>query len=342
MSVHSVRELAKRVGLSHTTVSDALRNHPRVRRETRERVQREAEALGYRYNPLAGAVMSEIRRGGVETFRGTVAVVDVESQAEREEGARNYHRAVYGGAKAAAETMGFRTEPFVLGKRMSIARLGQVLETRGIRGVLVLPVEVEPDLTGLPWDRLTGIYTDYIIERPGLDCVCSDHFRSMVILLQKVAELGYRRPGFAISLAQDERLLHRWEAAFRTHLLYDPRFQAVPPLLVPEVRRQAFLPWFRKQKPDIVLCHRAEVLDWMKEAGAEVPRTHGFGCLNVMMSPVSVAGMDLQPHLIGQRAVQILASQIHHNAYGLPGTASTMTIPARWVDGPTARTMTRS
>ena len=70
-----------------------------------------------------------------------------------------------------------------------------------------------------------------------------------------------------------------------------------------------------------------------------VPQTHGFCCLNVKLSSVPVAGLDLQPSLIGERAMELLVSQIYSNKYGIPETASNTTIPSAWVDGPTVRSM---
>ena len=68
-----------------------------------------------------------------------------------------------------------------------------------------------------------------------------------------------------------------------------------------------------------------------------VPATHGFCCLNVIMSAIPCAGLDLQPRLIGARGIELLIAQIHRNEYGVPEHPMTTTIPAIWVDGPTLR-----
>ena len=51
----TIRTLAEALGVSRTTVSEALRNHPRVNLETRRRVQEWAQSAGYRFNPLASS-----------------------------------------------------------------------------------------------------------------------------------------------------------------------------------------------------------------------------------------------------------------------------------------------
>ena len=338
MAIKSVRELARTLGLSHTTVSDALRNSPRVREVTRARVIKAAEEAGYRYNPLAGALMSEMRRSGVGAFRGVLAIVDLESESERQSGTQRYHREIVAGAKEMAEKLGFKAEVFVLGREhLSVLRLDSILKSRGIRGVLVLPAAGIPNVSELDWSSFAGVYTDYIIEHPPLDSVCSDHFRSMVLALQKLAELGYKRPGLVLHEAHDRRLLYRWEAAFRTYHKHHDDFEETEPLVVFEFERASFLEWFEASKPDVVLAHRAEVIPWMEEAGAIIPETHGFCCLNVLTSPVRAAGLDLQPRSLGQRGMASVIAQIHRNEYGVPETASTITIPATWKDGPTVR-----
>jgi LacI family transcriptional regulator len=114
-------------------------------------------------------------------------------------------------------------------------------------------------------------------------------------------------------------------------------FDAEKPLMIEQVNKELFVEWFRESRPDVVLCHRVEVLGWMRDLGAKVPETHGFCCLNVMMSPLPLAGLDLQPRLIGAKGVETVVSQMQRNGYGLPRNASTVTIPALWREGSTLR-----
>jgi len=330
--------LARGLGLSHTTVSEALRDSPRVNPATRERVKRAAQVAGYRLNPLAGALMSEMRRSRSGTFRGVLAILDLDGPVGRPAGAVRYHGELAKGAAGRANELGFKAETIVTGQRnISDARLDTILRARGIRGVFLLPVGNNPDISGLDWSKYAGIYSDYIIERPALHSVCPDHYRSMSIALQHLHGLGYRRPGLALATEVDARLLHRWEAAFRTYHQYDSSFVHLEPLVQPKLDRTSFCAWFKREKPDVVLCHRGEVLEWMADCGARVPETHGFCCLNVTSNAEPSAGLDLQPRLLGARGMELLIAQLHRNEYGVPDHPSTTTIAAAWVDGPTIR-----
>ncbi|AWI10405.1 LacI family DNA-binding transcriptional regulator [Ereboglobus luteus] len=336
----SLRDLAKTLGLSHTTVSEALRNNPRVKPETRQRVHAAAKAAGYQYNPLAGALMSEMRRSRATTFRGVIAIVDLDGPAGRAPSSARYHRELTKGAIERAEELGFKAEVFIVGHEgMTPQRLDTILQSRGIRGVFLLPVSDNPDLTKINWSRYASIYTDYVIEQPALHNICPNHYRAMLMALHRLQSLGYKRPGLVIQQHHDERLFHRWEAAYQIYQHhYNNNATKVPSLLSREINRADFSKWFKKYKPDVVLCHRAEVLDWMRECGAKVPQSHGFCCLNTMMNPdVACAGLDLQPRLLGTRGIELVIGQLYRNECGVPELRTTTTVPAQWVDGPTVR-----
>jgi LacI family transcriptional regulator len=338
-SAPTLRSLAKALGLSRTTVSDALRGSPRVDPNTAQRVKKAAREAGYRRNPLAGALMSELRRSRGTAFRGVLAAIDFQ-EPERPEYAAHYHRELVIGADTRAAELGFKVEKFSVGHAgVSVQRLDSILQSRGIHGVILLPAWEEPDLSNLDWTRFAGVYTDYIIERPALHSVCPDHYRSLLAALQRLAKLGYRQPGLFLQRHQDERLQYRWGAAFRAFQESHSEIKTVPPLIVDAFTKDQFVKWFRRHKPDVVIGHHTTAIEWMEACGAQVPATHGFVCLNVLMKTRPCAGLDLQPQTLGARATELLIAQLQRNETGIPEWPATTTIPARWVDGPTIRSV---
>lgn len=333
----TLRSLAKVLGLSRTTVSDALRGSPRVDPNTARRVEKAAKEAGYRRNPLAGALMSELRRSRGAAFRGVLAAIDF-NEPERPNDAARYHKELVIGAETRASELGFKVEKFFVGHAgVSVQRLDSILQSRGIHGVILLPAWDEPDLSNLDWTRFAGIYTDYIIERPALHSVCPDHYRSLLAALQRLAAMGYQQPGLFVQRHQDERLQYRWGAAFRAFQESHTDIVAVPPLIVDAFTKEEFVQWFRRYKPDVVIGHNAAAIEWMESCGAQVPATHGYMCLNLHMKSRPCAGLDLQPRTLGARATELLIAQLQRNETGTPEWPSTTTIPARWVDGPTVR-----
>lgn len=331
----TVRSLARALGLSHTTVSDALRGKGRVDPATVKRVEEAASEAGYKRNPLAAAVMSELRRSRGGTFRGVLAAVDlVEPQRRDPHGA--FHAALVRGGRERAVELGFKLEEFVVGAAgMTVPRLDTILQSRGIHGVMVLPSWSAPDWSGLEWKRYAAVYCDYAIERPPLHCVCCNHYRSVMALLARLAERGYRRPGLAIERGRDERMQRRFSAAFRAWFQDTPA--AVPPLIVETQTREAFQAWFKKHKPDVVIGHHSDKIEWMESCGARVPKTHGFVSLNTIYNAQPCAGLDQQPRELGARAIELVIAQLQRNELGVPTWPTTTTIAARWVEGPTVR-----
>ncbi len=333
----TLRSLARTLGLSRTTVSDALRGSPRVDPNTVLRVRKAAREAGYQRNPLAAALMSELRRSRGGMFRGVLAAVDID-EPDRPAHAARYHRELVLGAGARAAELGFKVEKFMVGRGgVSVHRLDSILQSRGIHGVILLPAWDDPDLSRLDWSLYAGVYTDYIIERPALHSVCSDHYRSMLAALQRLVALGYRRPGLMQQKHHDERIQYRWEAAFRIFQENQTDLGIAPPLIFDTLTREIFVRWFKRAKPDVVLGHNTDVIDWMEACGAKVPATHGFACLNVLMKTRPVAGLDLQPRTLGARSAELVIAQLQRNERGIPEWPVTTTIPARWVDGPTLR-----
>jgi len=331
----TIRSIAKALGLSRTTVSDALRSQPRVNTKTRSIVCEHAREVGYRFNPLASSILSEVRQTRLSSFRGVLAAVSLE-EPTRPQFTGPYWRDLLRGAAERADQLGFKLERFLVGAPgVSVHRLNTILQSRGIRGVLIMPAWGRPDFTPLDWKNYTGVYADYLIDQPALHSVCPDHPRAMVTALDRLGQLGYRRPGLVLQEQESARLQHRWAGAFLARVNLDPAFEVVRPLVTPQLGRAQFTRWFKHYQPDVVLGHRAEIVSWMKDCGAQVPKTHGFCCLNVSINSTPCAGIDQQPYHIGVRGIEIVISQLHRNDYGIPDLPCNTTVPARWADGPT-------
>ncbi|HYD82899.1 MAG TPA: helix-turn-helix domain-containing protein, partial [Opitutus sp.] len=111
MAAPTLRTLARTLGLSRTTVSDALRGSPRVNPDTVARVREAAKAAGYERNPLTGAVMSLLRRSRGQQFRGVLAAIEM-VEPGRVAHAVRYNESLLAGVSARADELGFKVERF--------------------------------------------------------------------------------------------------------------------------------------------------------------------------------------------------------------------------------------
>ena len=333
----TVRSLAAELQLSRATVAGALSGSPRFRAETVKRVREAAEAAGYRYNPLAGAVMSELRRSRIQKFRGVLAVVDLD-EGERTPLANHFNRLLTNGARRRARELGYELQLFPAGKKgVTINRLDSILQACGIQGICLVPSLTDPDLSKLDWSRYAGVYLDYFINRPAINSVCTDHSRAMIEVLERVRSCGYRRAGLFLSDQLDRRIQFRWSGAFLGCQRSHPEIGDVPPCVTDDLSADVFKKWFKRHRPDVVLGHGTAPIGWMTECGATVPDTQGYVCLNVARVDRLCAGVDLQPALIGAKGLELLISQLQRTEVGIPEHPSITCIPARWIDGPTLR-----
>jgi LacI family transcriptional regulator len=337
MATPTLRTLARALGLSRTTISDALRGSPRVNVQTAERVRAAAKAAGYESNPLTGTVMSLLRRSRSQEFRGVLAAIEI-SDGPQPRHAVRYNESVLAGVAERAGTLAFKVDRFEISPNgLRLNRLNAILQARGIHAMVILPAVGFPDLAGLDWHRCTAVYIDYLIDNPPLHCVCSDHYHSMISLLQELYRRGYRRPGLFMEITHDERLHFRWEGAFLALQKYLPKITAVPALRLQPVTRAPFVSWFKKYNPDVVLGHCPEAMGWMRECGARIPETHAFVCLNSLRTENDCAALDLQASHLGARAAELVIGQLLHNEFGIPLEPSLTTIPAKLIEGPTLR-----
>lgn len=135
---HTIRTLAQALKLAPSTESDALRGKGRLGRATVKRVCDLARTLGYRTNPLTSTVLSEIRRTKDSSYHGTIATLDLHEPTHWPHGP--FSDELIAGAQTRAKQMGFSVEQFVVGPpAMSMARLENILKSRGIHGLIVLP-----------------------------------------------------------------------------------------------------------------------------------------------------------------------------------------------------------
>ncbi len=334
----TIRSLAQRLKLSVATVSEALRDSPRVNAATRVRVQSMAKKLGYEVNPLLGAALSAVRRARHHDYRGTLALVDA---VERNQAHYLvFHREIAAGAEARAQELGFRTELFWLGEEepaLPHRRLPGVLHARGIAGAVLLPFNTARDMSDFDFGRVAAVQMDHCLIQPRLHTILPDHYISMISTLERLTQRGYQRIGLCLEERKDSRLKNKWSAAFLAFFRGYARDSGIPALIEPELTAERFLPWFRHYRPDVIVGHVQAMTTWLREEGVRVPADVGFFNLNVTEKAAPCAGLDLGPRRLGAAAVESVVAMLHRQERGVPAFPKTITLEAEWVEGPTLR-----
>lgn len=332
----TLRKLAARLDLSIATVSEALRNSPRVKPATRLRVQRAAEKAGYRRNPVIGAAFSAVRRKLQHAYHGTLALIDAAEDGHQE--LMLFHREIVAGAGGRAAELGFHTELFWIGEQspaLPHRRLPAILNARGISGAVILPFNLARDLSNFDFSRISAVQMDHCLIRPQLHTIVPDHYISMIHALDRLTERGYKRIGLCIETRKDARLRNKWSAAFWGFFHSYARDIGLPPLIEPELEEARFLAWFKKFEPDLIVGHKEVMAEWLHKAGYHVPEDVGFFNLNVTERTRPCAGLDLQPRRLGAAAVEAVVGMMNSYERGVPDCPKTTTLEALWVEGPT-------
>src|SRR5258708_7591708 len=110
----SLRDVAREVGVSHVTISLALRGDSRISKSRRSEIVRAAEKLGYRPDPMLSSLAAYRQTKHNIPIRSTIAWIN---QWADPKALRRWHEfeAYWHGARAAAEQLGYRLHGFMLG-----------------------------------------------------------------------------------------------------------------------------------------------------------------------------------------------------------------------------------
>jgi DNA-binding LacI/PurR family transcriptional regulator len=336
----TLREIARRAGVSHTTVSLSLRNHASIPEATRERLHRLADRLGYRSNVLVSALMSQVR---LKQHKSAPEVVGFLTGGASADDWKNHSASVgfYEGARQRAQQLGMRVEPYWLGLGgASSAATCRMLHARAIRGNLITPFPVPVYAHELDWARLICVGLGYVFNKHALHRATHNHFRSAFLAYEKLASLGYARIGLMLDEAENSRVNYCWLGGYLA-AQNTVAGAKIPPLLTTDSDPPARLrSWLRRMKPDAVIGFGPKQFLRLDQLGCRIPRDLAFVALDVEQTRLAhvdeVTGINQNLPLIGATAIDILASQLYHNEQGLPQRPVFSMIEGYWVNGRTA------
>ncbi|MFZ5496986.1 MAG: substrate-binding domain-containing protein [Verrucomicrobiota bacterium] len=337
----TLREIARRAGVSHTTVSLSLRNHPSIPEATRERLRRLADEMGYRSNVLVSALMSQVR---LKHHKSGPEIVGFLTGGPTADEWQHHSASVgfYEGARKRAQQLGMRIEPFWLGPGGAhAAATCRMLHARAIRGNLITPFAVPVYDYELDWTHLICVGLGYVYSHLALHRATHNHFRGALLAFEKLRGLGYRRIGLMLDRDdQNRRVNYGWLGGYLAaqHTYSDTRLE---PLLTTRGEELPQLKaWLREARPDAVIGFGPKQFLALEEAGRRIPRDLAFAALDVEQTRLdhveAVTGINQNLPLIGATAIDILASQLYHNEQGLPRRPVYSMIEGYWVPGRTA------
>ncbi len=181
MSV-TIRELSRRCGLSTSAVSKALNNYPDVSEETRQRVLKMAQEMGYFPNALARGLKTN------HTYNLGV-VLDGEM---RDTLLHSFFILILNGFRKQADDLGY--DITLIGRNTGSRKLSYLnhCRYRNVDGTCVMCEYFEhPQIIELAADPLPLVTIDHPF--PGRHCIFSDNEAGMRALLRYILSMGHRR-----------------------------------------------------------------------------------------------------------------------------------------------------
>jgi len=331
-----MRELAALAGCSQTTVSLALRNHPRIPRETRNRILMIATRAGYTRDPLVSTLMTQLRSSRKAR---TVEKLGMLTWWDTPGGRHNPRGiALHDGIYARARHLGYEIEEF-WGRepRMTMARLSRILHTRSIRGLIFMSMLHPRGRVSLDWKHFAPAAAGATILRPAMHHAVHASFHAMVLTLRNLKRLGYTRVGYVNVIEQDDMNGNNWMSAYMGYQYRVRPLDIIPPLLTPDWDQKRLARWIGRHKIEAVVSNMHQVLDLLKGIGLRVPADIGFSSLDCLPSIDTCAGIDLLRGEIGAKTVDLVVEQLQNNEFGLPAVPKTVNIEGAWCEGATLR-----
>ena len=340
ISAHvSLRDIAKQLNVSHTTVSLALRNHPSIPPERREEVKRVAEQLGYRPDPMLSSLAQyRVRRRPV-SIRSALAWINHWEQPEKLRSFREFDL-YWHGASESAERFGFRLEEIRWSANYTPQRIEQILQTRNIRGLLIPPHATMPDWGDFDWNNYSVIRFGMSVLTPDSHVVTADHQRAVLTAFRIMSEYGYERIGLVVCGDYDRKLGGNYIGGLAAAQDLFNFKNNIPPLKTnldvysekPEVAKKLLAQWLKKHKPDAILTSLNSVPRMIKDLGYNIPKDVAVAGTTIYDVPVD-AGINQNPEAIGRTAVEMLVAQINRNERGVPDAPYRTLVESLWRDG---------
>lgn len=332
-------DVAAAAGVSRMTVSLALRGSPTLPVKTRERIQKLADAMGYRADPGLASLAAYRRRGRPQAFHGTLAWLNLTEDP-------NAHRTwptlkvFFDAALECAAAYGYHLEVVWAKERdMTPERIAKILYARSTRGVLIQPQAEKPEHMEIDFSYLSVVRLgDYTTLPEGYDLVVADYRWAMSTCMAEVASRGYRCVGYLSQHPFEERLNRIYLSTYLGRMT-DTAVHWLAPFF-PQNQKQ-FTAWYKKYRPDaLLLPHCCQLLPslwkWIDHLRIRIPQDMGV-CFTCQPDDTSKdwSGVDECHSHIARRGIEILVAHINRYEMGKPDHPAVHSIQGVWREGST-------
>ncbi|MDF7801249.1 LacI family DNA-binding transcriptional regulator [Pontiellaceae bacterium B1224] len=328
----TMKDIARELGISHVAVSYALRNLNEVSEDTRQRVLKKAEEMGYVSDPLL-SVLSRYRLDSKnKPIQAELAWINSWDRPEELYEHAEF-KLYWDGATASAKRFGFELVKFNAAE-IPLKRLESILKARNIKGILMAPLEAsELDWSTFSWNDFATVRFGRTIPQPETHFVSSAQINNTILAFNKTHELGYQRIGLACDWLK-YRFFGIGFAWAQQHVSVE---QQLPTLSLEhtdsfEKKKQKLNNWIKKTNPDAIITDSPELPLMLENLGYRIPEDIGLATLSINDTPIDT-GINQEPFDMGRAAVRQIVALLSENNFGLPENRHETLIGGTWVDG---------
>ncbi len=195
----TLKDVAAKAGVHQTTVSLAMRDHPRLPAATRERLQKLAREMGYRPDPMLSNLAAYRRITSDHPVLPTIGyIMDLKGESELQ--FTQARQLFLKAARERADELGYKLEVFRYssGSRQS-RHLDKVLLTRNITGLILGAFWEDKTDLELSWEHFSVIKIEMLPFNLRFDVVGNNQMHATRLAMEKVRQMGYHRVGMAVA-----------------------------------------------------------------------------------------------------------------------------------------------
>ena len=302
----TIRQIAKQLGVHHTTVSRALRNSPRISENMRQRIKSLAIKLGYRPNLVASGLSTR------KTFNVGLIVADIST---------TFFSQVARGVEDTMRRAGYNVFICNTDDKIEDEKFHwDALISRGVDGIIISPANLKPRyLQKLLGAGVPIVFIDRCLPSLRASYVITDHFSGGYQMTKYLLSLGHRRIAYVRGEVEMGRFYGYRQALKEYGIPVDNSLTPVCDFTIEGGKKAAKKLVRMEHPPTAIFC----VNDPVALGAMKAIREHGFR----IPEDISLAGFDnadfaefLQPPLttvhqskyeLGEEAAKILLQEMN-------------------------------
>lgn len=337
----TIKDVARRAGVHHSTVSLVLTENARISERTRVRVRKIIKELGYKHDKISMALTT--RRMHKQITNLTPRLAYLTHFPDRSLFDRMIHNQLFfQGASDRARSLGYECDlVFMPMQPAPDAEFIENFKSVKYDGIILGALDPLPSMPPLDWNHYAVSKIDTQAMAQGVHSVCNDQIHAIRTAFQRLRALGYRRIGMAVGKEDERRTGNLYSAGFLFEAAALSDRERIPPLFFPNNSRAPdVMPlvkaWINRFKIDVVMSNWSYIITIVRDIGYDVPEQVACAGLGMGVPTADEAGIVQNHYLVGRKAVDSVVASLKASVLGISDLPKATLVAGSWHDGNSA------